>query len=108
MKPFPDAGRSSWAEMCVLGSHPLKLPTTETDRAFGAQTLKMAPGLAIVRDEVRAHLVVHPVVAALVEEVEVVVGEKLGLATVVSGLIEVRWGCALVYRTSERSRTISV
>ena len=63
---------------CDLESHPLKLPTTETDRAFGAQTLKTAPAYAIVRDEMRAHLVVNAVVAALVEEVEILVGEKLG------------------------------
>jgi len=34
--------------------------------------------LAIVGDKVRAHLVVDAIVAAFVEEVEVVVGEELG------------------------------
>ena len=40
---FPDAGRAAGLKRCVLGSHPLKLPTTETERAFGAHTLKTAP-----------------------------------------------------------------
>ena len=47
-------------------------------RAFGAHTLKTAPGSPLMRDEVGSHLFVDAVVAALVEEVEVLVGEELG------------------------------
>ena len=62
-KAFPDAGTAARAaDGCVLGFHPLKLPTTETERAFGAQTLKKVPGLARDRGNVGAHLVVNAVV----------------------------------------------
>ena len=92
MKPSQMPGGTTRAQSwCVLGSHPLKLPTTETERALGAHTLKTVPGLAVASDEVGSHLVVHAVVAALVEEVEVLIGEELrGGECRISGLM----GCA--------------
>ena len=36
------------------------------------------PGLVLLRDQMRSHLVVQPVVAALVEKIEILVGKKLG------------------------------
>ena len=38
---MPEAPREF--RRCALGSHPLKLPITETARALGAHTLKIAP-----------------------------------------------------------------
>ena len=43
-KSFPDAGGSARVRADELRApQELKLPTTETRRAFGAQTLKMVP-----------------------------------------------------------------
>ena len=47
------------------------------ERAFGRPDAEYGAGLAIVRDKVGSHLFVEAVVAALVEEVEILVGEKL-------------------------------
>ena len=77
MKPSQMPEEPRGLRRCVLGSQPLKLPITDTERAFGAHTLKTVPGFAVVRDEVGSHLVVKAVVAALVEEVEILVGEQL-------------------------------
>ena len=43
MKPSQMPEEPRGLRRCVLESHPLKLPTTETERALGAQTLKTAP-----------------------------------------------------------------
>ena len=73
----------------------MKLPTTEIERAFGRPDAEYCASLAIMRDEVGSHLVVHAIVAALVEEVEILIGEKLRANAGGVGL----HNCWIVYRT---------
>ena len=75
---FPDAGRAARAEMMRL-----RIPSVEAADDRDRPRIRRpyaedGAGLAVVRDEMGAHLFVDAVVAALVEEVEVLVGEELG------------------------------
>ena len=78
-KPFPNPELPRGSNWCEFDSNRLKLPITETLRAFGAHTLNDGPRLAIDGGQVRAKLVVDAVVAAFVEEIEVLIGEEAGV-----------------------------
>ena len=51
---------------------------TETRARIRRPHAEDGAGFAVVRDEMGSHLFVEAIVAALVEEVEILVGEKLG------------------------------
>ena len=98
-KAFPDAGRAAGAQKIRLGSPLIEAADDRDGACVGCPHAEDGAGLAIVGDEMGSHLFVHAVIAALVEEVEVLVGEKLrggdgGLGTHALG----RNACALVYR----------
>ena len=70
--PEAPSGRIGW----YRPSQWLKLPTTETREAAGAQTAKETPATPPRSRAVGAELFVDPVLVALVEEVQVLVAER--------------------------------
>ena len=72
---MPDEPRE--LRRCVFGSQPLKLPTTETDACVGRPHAEDGAGLTVMSEEVRSHLFVEAIITAFVEEVEILVGQKL-------------------------------
>src|SRR5271165_469069 len=76
-KTLPDPGRAPWAEAMRLGIPAVEAADHRHRSRIRRPHAEDGAGLALVRGEVRAHLVVNAVIAALVEEVEILVGEKL-------------------------------
>jgi hypothetical protein len=75
---FPDPGGSAGSEAVSLGI-PFVEAADDRDRAgVGSPDAEDGSRLAVVFGEVGSHFVVDAVVAALVEEVEVLVGEEVG------------------------------
>ena len=112
---FPDAGRAARAETMCLGIPSVEAADHRNGSRIGCPHAEDGSRLAIVRDQVGSHLVVQAVVAALVEEVEVLVGQALrggdnrgtgvwGHRTAVSSVME-EAGCPSKFEVvSERVR----
>ena len=97
---LPDARRAAGAETmrswipAVEAAHDRDGPRIRCPHA------EDGAGFAVVRDQVRSHLFVHAVVAAFVEEVEILIGEKLRAGDGWLGAHALcRNACALVYRS---------
>ena len=86
----PDAprGRIGWRRP----SHWLKSPMTLTRSALGAHTAKAHALRALVLDQVRAQLFIQPQVGALVEEVQIEIGENGRIAVRIFDFVASRSG----------------
>src|SRR5579872_825769 len=77
---FPYSGRSSRVEVMSFWIPPVKASYHRYRTRVRRPYAEDGAGLTVARSEMRAHLVVNAIVAALIEEIEVVLGKKLWAA----------------------------
>src|SRR5260370_29434290 len=75
-KPFPDARRPPRFEAVCLRGPVVEAANDRDLMSIRRPDTKTSPGLAAAGDKVRAHLFVDTVIAALVEQVQVLIGKQ--------------------------------
>ena len=96
-KTFPNARGTTRAKTMRLGIPAIKAAYDGNGTRVGRPHAEDGAGYAIVRDEMGSHLVVHAIVAALVEEVKILLGEELN-GVGYGGIGRVGHARRLVYR----------
>src|SRR5579872_938607 len=95
---FPDSRRTAGVEPMRFGIPPVKIAHHRNRAGIGRPYAEDSAGLPLIAGQMRTDLVVNAVMAALIEEVEVVLGEQLGRAANSRGCGGIGHLRRLVYR----------
>src|SRR5579859_4107292 len=98
---FPDSRRTAGVEPMCFGIPPVKIAHDRNRAGIGRPYAEDSAGLPLMAGQMRTDLVVDAVMAALIEEVQVVLGEQLVRAANDHGRGGIGHLRRLVYRKTE-------